>query len=107
MSHKSVDCVRLKKRTLEIRSVKELFEIKPEPKTLLLWFPAYRKDSDAETTQNSFEQIGKFCETTHEQTTICILTTPADAARLLPHLERSLRYKLWIAVKNKRCKNTS
>jgi site-specific DNA-methyltransferase (adenine-specific) len=107
MSHKSEDCVRLKKRTLEIRSVKELFEIKSEPKTLLLWFPAFRKDSDAEITQNAFEQIGKFCEKTHEQTTVCILTTPADAARLLPHLEKSLRYQLWVAVKNKKSKNNS
>src|ERR1035438_6623243 len=107
MSHKSEDCVRLRKQTREIRSVKELFEIEQKPKTLLLWFPPFRKDSDAEISQNAFEQIAKFCEKTHEQTTICILTTPPDAARLLPFLEKSLRYQLWVTVKNKKSPKNS
>jgi site-specific DNA-methyltransferase (adenine-specific) len=101
MSHKSEDCVRLKRQTREIRTLKELLEIVQKPTLLLLWFPPWRTDSDAEGSQNAFEQISHFCETTHDQTTVCILTSPPDAARLLPFLETSLRYQLWIAVKTK------
>lgn len=104
MAHKSDNCVRLEKRMCEIRSVQELFETDQKPKVILLWFPPFRKDSDASINHRAFEQIEKLCELANEQSTICILTTPPDAARLLPFLEKSVHYQLWVAVKNEKSK---
>jgi site-specific DNA-methyltransferase (adenine-specific) len=101
MSHKSENCKRLKKRIHKIRGLNDLSAFRESPATLLMLFPASRSDSDAVNSHKVFEEIAKFCEHTNEESTICILTSAPDAARLLPYLTKCLRYQLWIAIKTK------
>lgn len=69
------------------------------PGVYLFHFPAGRTDVDAKLSENIYQKIGNYCGQLHEQSTLCILTTPPDAAHMLPFLEKSLEFKLWIAVK--------
>lgn len=66
---------------------------------VLLWLPAQRSYEDALQSDNAFRDIAKQCETLPNDATVCVLTTPADAAQLLPYLEKSLKFQLWVAVK--------
>ena len=65
----------------------------------LLWLPAGRSFADAPHSEQSFRQIAQWCDTLPGAATVCVLTTPADAAALLPFLEDALKFQLWIAVK--------
>lgn len=65
----------------------------------LFWFPAYRGQNDALEPEEAFHQLSNKCAELPDDATVCILTTPPDAARMLPCLEGSLKFQLWIAVK--------
>jgi DNA modification methylase len=100
MAHQSLECARLKQRTKQIITLQKLTGHKEKPSVVLLWLPSARKDTDAADSEGAFVQIASFCEQTHSESTICVLASSPDIARLLPHLEKSLRYQLWVAVKN-------
>lgn len=106
MAHRSDDSKRLKKRKHQIRSLKDLPAYAKSPVTFLLIFPPHRSDADGANAKNAFKQIASFSSKSNEESTICILTSAPDAARLLPFLEKGLHYKLWIAVKTKIHKGT-
>jgi DNA modification methylase len=99
MAHKSENSKRLGHRIHKIRHLEDLCHLKSDPTVLLMVFPPGRIDSDASSSKKAFEKIEKFCLMTNKETTVCILTSSPDAARLLPFLEKSLHYQLWIAVK--------
>lgn len=65
----------------------------------LFWFPFPRTNADATNSNDSFAKLAKFCGQLDASSTVCFLTTPSDAALLLPYLEKSLKSQLWIAVK--------
>lgn len=65
----------------------------------LFWLPAHRSASDAHLSQASFRCIASKCESMTEKAVVCILTTPPDAAQLLPYLEKALKFQIWVAVK--------
>lgn len=71
------------------------------PEVYLFRFPGVRTDKDAEDSADIFERIADFCMALHEDSTICVLTTPPDAARFLKFLEARLHFQLWVAVKIK------
>jgi len=99
MAHRSDGCKRLEKRTHKIHNLRDLAGFVHRPSVLLLRFPPRRSHRDAALSEKVFERISMFCERIHEESTVCILSSPPDAARLLPYLEKCLRYQLWIAVK--------
>lgn len=69
------------------------------PAIYLLWLPEGRSDDDAQRSSEAFESLASFCSRLRSDSVVSILTTPPDAARLLPRLQRSLKFQLWIAVK--------
>lgn len=101
MAHWSEDSRRLELDTIRLANLGEMKAIdhSSTPAVYLLWFPAGRTDDDAARSDKAFQLITDFCAGLHAKSTICILTTPPDAARLLPYLEFILRYQTWIAVK--------
>lgn len=97
MPHQSDHCQRLRIQTVDVSSLDAFPQEGRTPSLSLLWLPARRRDTDAAAA--AFEKITTYCERLHSESTVCLLTTPADAARLLPYLEKSLKYQLWVAVK--------
>jgi DNA modification methylase len=69
------------------------------PNVWLFLLPFPRNNSDAVNSKDSFAKLAAYCEQLDESSTICFLTTPPDAALLLPYLEKSLKFHLWVAVK--------
>ncbi len=77
-----------------------------EPKVYLFRFPAGRTDSDADRSKEVFRYFAQALSALDGDSVVCILTTPPDAARLLPYLENTLRFQLWIAIKSSSAEET-
>lgn len=102
MAHLSEDCIPLRKEEIIITNLLQLNNHRlQEPDVFLFRFPANRTNSDARKAQHAFEYIHGIAKNLPSESVVCILTAPADAAHLLPVLERDkkLHFKLWIAVK--------
>jgi hypothetical protein len=100
MTHFSEDTRRLEKQIAVFTSLDQLTASRrSHPDVYLLHFPGGRTDLDASLSTEAYKKMSRYCKQLHARSTVCILTTPADAARLLPFLEKSLEFKLWIAVK--------
>ena len=69
-----------------------------KPAVHLLWLPPNRTDSDGEASNTWFHDFAERSIPTHQDSVICVLTTPPDAARIIPHLSH-LRFQSWISVK--------
>jgi site-specific DNA-methyltransferase (adenine-specific) len=65
----------------------------------LLWLPFPRNSIDARKSEPSYQQLVDFCSNIGGNATVCVLTTPPDAALLLPLLEKTLQFQLWVAIK--------
>ncbi len=101
MAHWSESSKRLEICTTVIADIAQL-EVQATnsiPSVILLYLPPQRSDTDAANSQDAFEKIASFCKKLHEETTVCVLTSASDAARLLPFLEKILAFQLWVAVK--------
>jgi hypothetical protein len=70
-----------------------------EPAVCLFLLPHGRTDAVARQSEVLYQRISSFCARLHAESVVAILTSPPDAARLLPFLEKELRFQLWIAVK--------
>jgi site-specific DNA-methyltransferase (adenine-specific) len=99
MSHQSETDKQLKLRVREVAALNELQFVKTAPLVILLQFPPKRSDADGENSGNAFEAIAAACRELDEKSIVAVLTTPEDAARLLPYLQSVLHFQLWIAVK--------
>jgi DNA modification methylase len=99
MSHISEESTRLEKEVIQITSLDQLKNHRStDPYVYLFHFPYGRTDFDASQSSNIYKSIDRFCSYLPTASTVCILTTPPDAARMLPFLERHLKFQLWIAV---------
>ncbi len=105
MAHASENSDKLEIQKTVIFKLQQLENIQDTGKVYLLRFPARRTNQDALNSQVAFQKISDFCSGLNIDSTICILTTPPDAAQLQPYLERSLRFQLWIAVKSSFAEN--
>lgn len=88
--------------TIETRRVNDLTAFSctdKQPRVHLLWFPYGRDYRVANASDAAFRNIQRYAEQLPAEDTLCILTTPPDAALLLPYLETALQFQLWIAVK--------
>lgn len=101
MTHWSEDSRRLEIKSSRIDGIRQLGRIgcPSLPAIYLLWLPAGRTDEDAERSAGSFESLARFCSRLDEDSIVCILTTPPDAARLLPCLQQWLKFQQWVVVK--------
>lgn len=100
MAHSSENSCRLEKQVTVITELNQLMPAsKAHPGVYLFQFPGGRTDHDARFSEETYKKISAYCRQLHQDSTVCILTTPPDAARMLPFLEKSLEFKLWIAVK--------
>jgi hypothetical protein len=70
-----------------------------EPAVCLFLLPYGRTDAVARQSEALYQRISSFCARLHAESVVAILTSPPDAARLLPFLEKELRFQLWVAVK--------
>ena len=100
MPHQSDDCQRLKESTKPVATIHDLESVAGRgPEVYLLHFPLGRTDLDASNSGIAFQRLSSWCSGLHDESTVCIFTTPADAARLMPFLETALKFQLWVAVK--------
>lgn len=101
MAHWSENAQRLR---LEKHRIEALADAVPlcsatEPSVYFFWFPAFRTDEIANQSEEAYTRLAQLCGQLHKDSVVAILTTPPDAARLLPFLENKLHFQLWIAVK--------
>lgn len=100
MAHWSEDSRKLKVVRFSIESLPQLADYQSfAPNVCLFHLPFPRTIKDANDSQAAYEKLAAYCEKLHSLSVVCALTTPADAALLLPHLEKTLKFQLWIAVK--------
>jgi DNA modification methylase len=103
MPHLAEDSSRLPLRTKVVSSLAATAALRPQrtPSVVLMWFPAGRSDKDASEGEQAYSQIARIASGLHERSTLCVLTTPPDAARMVRVLDRDLTYQLWVAVKTR------
>ncbi|MCS7209368.1 MAG: site-specific DNA-methyltransferase [Fimbriimonadales bacterium] len=63
-----------------------------EPAVWLIWLPH-------EVMPSGYTAIRQLSSALHSESILCILTTPSQAARILPCLEATLKFQLWVSVK--------
>lgn len=102
MAHWSENSQKLKTIRFLIENLEQLDDYQSlAPNVYLFQLPFPRTIKDANNSQTAYEKLTDYCNKLHSLSVVCVLTTPADAALLLPHLEKTLKYQLWIAVKTK------
>jgi DNA modification methylase len=100
MAHQSENSRRLRLTQISVDSATKLAALDHDKAaTYLLWLPFGRTQQDGTRSTHDFEEIAKACANMKEQSTICVLTTPEDAAALLPYMVRGLHFHHWVAVK--------
>lgn len=100
MAHWSEICRPLEIETCRVVDLNALHGFtQEEPGVSLVVLPPGRTDTDAARSSAEFQALAAWCGRLHAQSALCILTTPPDAARLLPFLQDILRFQLWVAVK--------
>ena len=82
MAHQSEGTDRLERRLTRVEKLRDLESIDTEePGVYLLLLPPQRSDADYPHSTPAIAEVVQFCGRTHPESTICVLTTPADAAR--------------------------
>lgn len=100
MAHWSEHSQRLGLMSVIANSTAQLANLgNKQPATYLFRLPFGRTQQDGVRSREEFEEITKACASLHEQSTVCVLTTPEDAALLLSHLAKVLNFHHWVAVK--------
>ncbi|MDD1749052.1 MAG: site-specific DNA-methyltransferase [Methanothrix sp.] len=104
MAHCSEDTKRLEIKSTRIDGIRQLdcnfIDCASLPAIYLFWLPARRTEVDAEMSAEAFESLANFCTLLDDDSAVCVLTTPPDAARLLPYLQQALKLQLWVALKH-------
>ena len=100
MAYWSENNQKLKTIKFSIESLQQLEDYQSfAPNVYLFHFPFPRKIADANKSQAAYQKLADYCDKLHPLSVVCVVTTPADAASLMPHLEKALNFQLWIAVK--------
>jgi DNA modification methylase len=100
MTHLSENCRRLKLRTERVGNLQELNSFNcATPSVFLLQLPFGRSSDDAKLSESGFKVIAQFFSRVDKDSTVCVLTTPPDAATLIVHLTNNLKFRHWIVVK--------
>ncbi|HEX4945171.1 MAG TPA: site-specific DNA-methyltransferase, partial [Blastocatellia bacterium] len=100
MAHWSEDSKPLEIVARQLESISQLQAVPSDaPAVYFLQFPFLRTARDAEKARSFFQTLADWSEQLQESSVVCLLTTPPDAALLLPYLERVLTFQLWVTVK--------
>ncbi|HEX8070551.1 MAG TPA: DNA methyltransferase [Pyrinomonadaceae bacterium] len=100
MAHWSENTKKLEVRAVRLGSLAQLQGVAhASPSVYLFWLPFPRTNDDAAESESSYVALANFFSRLNEADTVCVLTTPPDAAVLLPYLEAKLQFQLWVAVK--------
>ena len=100
MTHKSENAHPLDVEQLKITELHQLGNLSIDPGIVyLLRMPSDRTYIDAKKSQKSYEKIVDFFSHVNESATICILSTPPDAATFYKYAIPHLKFQLWVAVK--------
>jgi len=94
----------VKRLALSITQIQSQFDLSRvekimDPAVILIILPSNRNDADAAASTDFYKTLADWLSQTNKNSTICIASTPPDAARLLPFLDGQIKYQLWIAVK--------
>ena len=101
MAHISENAIPLALEYISTTDLDQLNNLPCQPRHVyLLRLPPGRTDQDALNSQQAFQKLATFCANLDPQATVCILTTPPDAARLCLYLEPPLKFQLWVAIKS-------
>jgi len=102
MAHWSENRNKLKINHSSLDRVDDLYNnINKDADVYLLRFPANRNDADAVASIDYIDKITEWLVGLKSNTTLCILTSAPDAARIEPRLNKFFKFQLWIAIKNK------
>jgi site-specific DNA-methyltransferase (adenine-specific) len=100
MAHWSEDSTPLMIVARQIESISQFQDVpRHDPAVYFLQLPFLRTTSDAEKSPAFFQSLSTWCEQLNESSVVCLLTTPPDAALLLPYLEKVMTFQLWVALK--------
>jgi len=100
MAHWSEDSKRLQQSAVSINKFSLLDNIPSEkPSVYLFWLPFPRVTTSGTNSKEVFSTLSKYCSQLNEDSVVCVFTTPSQAAEMLPYLEKSLKFQLWVAVK--------
>lgn len=100
MAHRSENSRRLSLKQVKVKSVAELSCLNnDEATTYLFYLPFGRTQQDGKRSKEDFESLIQVFTGLNQQSTVCVLTTPEDAALLLSYVGTSLKFHHWVAVK--------
>lgn len=100
MAHLSEDVKTLELKTIKIDDIRNIGVVGyTDPAVYLFRFPFGRTSDDAKNSRRHFVAIEQLCGRLHRASTVCVLTTPADAAALVATLDKVLTLRHWVVVK--------
>ncbi len=100
MPHVSENVKALKLETIMIDDISNVGVIAAgRPGAYLFRLPFGRTSFDAKNSRLNFVALEKLCGRLHPESTVSILTTPADAAALVAILDKVLTLRHWVVVK--------
>lgn len=100
MAHWSEDSKRLKLITTSVDKLSQIENIPCKaPASYLFWMPSGRSSTDATDSKESLAKVAQYCMKLNKLSTVCVLTTPTDAASMLASLGDELKFQHWIAIK--------
>lgn len=102
MPHWSEGTISLKAFEVKISQLSQQLEIASDtPNVYFLQLPLGRYHDKRNISEKFALYLSKLCEQLHQDSVVCILCSPCDAALILPHVETVLKFHLWVAVKTK------
>lgn len=100
MAHLSENVKTLELKTVEVTDIRDIGIIGyDDPAVYLFRLPFGRTSDDAKNSRRHFLAIEQLCGRLHRASTVCVLTTPADAAALVVTLDKVLTLRHWVVVK--------
>jgi site-specific DNA-methyltransferase (adenine-specific) len=100
MVHWSDSSLKLEQKSFVISRLSELDQIKSDlPNVYFFQLPLLHNQEVAQISEHFLSKLSHYCSKLHQESVVCLLTIPSDAALILPHLENTLKFHLWIAIK--------
>jgi hypothetical protein len=100
MAHLSENVKPLELKIIKINDIRNIGVVGYDnPAVYLFRLPFRRTSNDAQKSRRHFIAIEQLCSRLHCASTVCVLTTPADAAALVAALDKVLNLRHWVVIK--------